>query len=63
MKIRFYQPKRIKSYRNALRSLLRWFGASPHRLTREDVREYLLDLVDAGLSSSAVGNHLGMTHN
>ena len=30
----------------------------PHRLTREDVREYLLYLVDAGLSSSTVSNHL-----
>ena len=58
MKIRFYQPKTVKSYRNALLSLLRWFGGPPHRLTREDVREYLLYLVDAGLSSSAVSNHL-----
>ncbi len=58
LKIRFYQPKTIKSYRNALVSLLRWFGAEPHRLTREDVREYLLYLVDAGLSSATVSNHL-----
>jgi site-specific recombinase XerD len=38
--------------------LSRWFGAPPHQLTREDVREYLLYLVDAGLSSSTVSNHL-----
>ena len=56
MKIRFYQPSTVKSYRNELISLLRWFGASPHQLTREDVREYLLYLVDAGLSSSTVSN-------
>jgi hypothetical protein len=39
----------VKSYRNSVVSLLRWFGALPHRLTREDVREYLLHLVDARL--------------
>ena len=39
MRIRFYQPKTVKSYRNAIISLLRWFGVPPHRLTREDVRE------------------------
>jgi integrase/recombinase XerD len=58
MKIRFYQRPTVKSYRNEIVSLLRWFGAPPHRLTREDVREYLLYLVDAGLSSSTVSNHL-----
>ena len=58
LKIRFYQPKSVKSYRHALVSLLRWFGAAPHRLTQEDVREYLLYLVDAGLASSTVSNHL-----
>ena len=30
MKIRYYQPKTIKHYRNALRGLLRWFGGQPH---------------------------------
>jgi len=58
MKIRFYQPKTVKAYRQGLVSLLRWFGAPPHWLTQEDVREYLLYLVDAGLSSSSVSNHL-----
>lgn len=58
MRLRFYQPKTIKSYANALRALLRWFGGSPHRLTREDVREYLLYLVDAGASSAWVSVNL-----
>lgn len=58
MRIRFYQPSSIKSYQNALRGLLRWFGQPPHRLTREDVREYLLYLVDAGASSAWVGVNL-----
>lgn len=58
MRIRFYQPKTIRSYRSALRSFLRWFGSDPHQVTREDVREYLLYLVDAGAGSSYVSINL-----
>ena len=58
LKIRFYQPKTVKAYRTALRSFLRWFGNFPHRATREDVREYLLYMVDAGAASGTVANHL-----
>ncbi|MEZ6118572.1 MAG: tyrosine-type recombinase/integrase [Pirellulaceae bacterium] len=58
MRIRYYQPNTIANYRHTLESLLRWFGQPPHRLTRDDVREFLLYLVDAGLSASAVGVHL-----
>lgn len=58
LRIRFYQPKTIKSYRNSIRSFLWWFGGPPHCVTREHVRHYLLYLVDAGAASSTVGNHL-----
>lgn len=58
MKIRFYQPKTLKSYRNALASFLRWFGAEPHRAATEDVRDFLEVLVDGGASSSWVSLHL-----
>ena len=58
MRIRFYQPKTIKHYSNALKSLLRWFGGSPHRVTREAVREFLLYLVDAGAGASWISIHL-----
>ncbi len=58
MRIRFYQPKSIKAYRNALGGLLRWFGSLPHLLTREAVREYLELLVDGGASASWVSIHL-----
>ena len=58
LKIRFYRPKTVKAYRSALRSLFRWFGNKPHRVKREDVREYLLYLVDAGAASGTVANHL-----
>ncbi len=58
LRIRFYQPKTVSNYRTALENLLRWFGQEPHQLTRDDVREYLLFLVDAGVSSSWVGVNL-----
>ena len=58
LKIRFYQEATKRNYVSHLRSILRWFGEPPHLLTREDVREYLEYLVDAGLESSTVGNHL-----
>ena len=61
LRIRFYQPQTIKNYRNALRSFLRWYGGPPHRVTREDVREFLLYLVDAGAGSSWVSTHLSAT--
>ena len=58
MKIRYYQSASIKNYGNALRGFLNWLCKPPHRATREDVREYLLFLVDAGASSSWVAVNL-----
>jgi integrase/recombinase XerD len=58
MRLRFYERKTIKAYRHALASFLRWFGAAPHLATREDLRRYLLYMVDAGLASGTVSNHL-----
>ncbi len=58
LKIRFYSPKTIKKYGNAIAKFLRWFGAPPHRVSREDVRNYLEVLVDGGASSSWVSIHL-----
>jgi len=58
LRIRYYQPKTIKNYRTSLRSFLRWFDGPPHQVTREDVRDFLLYLVDAGVSSSWVSVNL-----
>jgi site-specific recombinase XerD len=58
MKIRFYQPKTVKAYRNALRQFLRWYRGRPHQVTREDVRCYLEFMVDGGAGSSWVGVNL-----
>jgi integrase/recombinase XerD len=54
LKIRFYQQRSIKSYRNALLAFLRWVGANPREVVTEDVRRYLELLVDGGMSSSGV---------
>ncbi|MBI3180505.1 MAG: tyrosine-type recombinase/integrase [Deltaproteobacteria bacterium] len=58
LRIRYYQRKTIKSYRIALRGLLSWTSKPPHAITREDVREYLDLLVQAGTSSSWTGSVL-----
>ncbi|MCH8147399.1 MAG: tyrosine-type recombinase/integrase [Planctomycetes bacterium] len=58
MKIRFYRQKSINAYRKCLAQFLRWFGASPHLVTREDVRCWLEALVDGGAGSSTVSGHL-----
>jgi len=58
MKIRCYRRKTVKTYKNALRAILGWFGGSPHQITREDVRVYLEMLVDGGAGSSWIGINL-----
>ena len=58
LKIRFYLQNTNRNYRSHLRSFLRWFGAKPHQITREHVRQYLEYLVDAGLEANTVANHL-----
>jgi len=60
LKIRCYRPKTLKTYKNALCAFLRWFGAQPHKVTREDVRNYLELLVDGGASSSWVSVQLSV---
>lgn len=58
LKIRLYQPNTIRAYSNALRRFLRWFGNMPHRVTQEDARCFLEDLVDGGAQSDWVSQHL-----
>ena len=62
-KIRCYRQSTIKSYRNTIRRFLRWFGAPPHRVTREDVRNYLEMLVDGGADSSQISTNLSAIRN
>lgn len=60
LKIRCYQPKTIKSYRNILSRFLKWFGNMPHKVSREDVRCYLEDLVDGGAKSDYISQSLAV---
>lgn len=52
LRIRAYQPRTIKHYRNALKTFLNWFGQPPHRVNVETVRAYLDVLALGGASSS-----------
>lgn len=54
LKIRFYTQKSRNAYRLALQGFLRRLDKPPHEATRDDVRDYLELLVDAGLSASIV---------
>lgn len=58
MRIRFYQPRTIRSYCRALAGFLRWLNAPPHLAHRDDVRDYLEFLVDGNASASWVSVHL-----
>lgn len=58
LRIRFYKQKTVHSYRRMLVQFLRWFGAPPHLVTREDVRCWLEAVVLGGASSSTVSKHL-----
>jgi integrase/recombinase XerD len=58
MRIRFYQPKSIKSYRTALQNLFAWHGGQPHEIAREDVRAFLEHLVNERAGASWVSIHI-----
>ena len=58
MRIRFYQANTVRDYTDAIRRFLGWFGRAPHHVHREDVREFLEVMVDAGASSSHVAGTL-----
>lgn len=58
LKIRCYATRTIRSYMMVVRSVLRWSGLQPNRLTREHVREYLEYLYDAGHGPSDIAVHL-----
>jgi len=58
LRIRYYQQRSVASYRRALCGFLRWFGASPSFVTREDVKDYLELLVEGGASASWVNVHI-----
>lgn len=59
LKLRDYSPKTIRAYLGQLRGFVRYFHARhPQELTGEDIRGYLLHLVQSDLSRSAVDQAL-----
>ena len=51
LEIRNYSPKTISMYVGNVSRLARYYGTSPDRLTREQIRRYLVHLVqERGLS-------------
>ncbi|MDH3716506.1 MAG: tyrosine-type recombinase/integrase [Planctomycetota bacterium] len=58
LRLRFYRRKTVSNYKAALQGFLRWFGRPPNQVTRDDVRHFLLFLVDAGVGSSWVSVNL-----
>ena len=59
LKLHDYSPKTIRAYLGQLRAFVRFFQSRrPQELTHEDIRGYLLHLVEADLSRSAVDQAL-----
>lgn len=59
LKLHDYSPKTIRAYIGQLRAFVRFFQfRRPQELTNEDIRGYLLHLVEADLSRSAVDQAL-----
>ena len=58
LKIRCYSVNSRRTYISYLKSFLSWYGNMPHRVTVEDVREYLELLVDSGASSAHLSGNL-----
>ncbi|MFK7765828.1 MAG: tyrosine-type recombinase/integrase [Mariniblastus sp.] len=58
MKIRAYQRTTRKTYVCNVRNFLRWFGALPHRVNREAVKDFLEMLVDGGAESSTLAGYI-----
>jgi len=52
LRLKNFSPGTIKVYVHAVEMFASFLGRSPHRSTAEDVRRYLLHLIDRGLSRS-----------
>ena len=52
LRLKNFSPNTIKVYVHAVAKFARHFGRSPDELNEEDVRTYLVDLIERGLSRS-----------
>ncbi|MBI2211671.1 MAG: phage integrase N-terminal SAM-like domain-containing protein, partial [Deltaproteobacteria bacterium] len=53
MKLRNFSPRTEQSYVSAMVGLVKHYRQSPHQLTQEQIRSYLLHLKERGLSPSS----------
>lgn len=58
LRLRFYREKTLRNYVKALKTFLHWRALRPRDIAEEDVRDYLLMLVDAGRASATVSLYL-----
>ena len=56
MKFRNFSPFTIKTYLSSITYFVRFYNTSPEALTEEDVRKYLLYLVNSGASWSTINS-------
>jgi len=52
LRLKNFSPGTIKVYVHAVEKFARHFGRSPHELGREDIRAYLVHLIEQGLARS-----------
>lgn len=52
LRLKNFSPKTIKVYVHAVAKFARHFGRSPDELSREDIRDYLVHLIDRGIARS-----------
>lgn len=52
LRLKNFSPKTIKVYVHAVAKFARYFGRSPDELSREDIRDYLVHLIDRGIARS-----------
>ena len=52
LRLKNFSPKTIKVYVHAVAKFARHFGRSPEQLSQEDVRNYLVHLIERGVARS-----------
>ena len=57
LKLAGYSPATVRTYHSAIRRFLFHASKPSNRLTHEDVRRYMLDMTEAGYSSSSINQH------
>ncbi len=57
LKLAGYSPATVRTYHSATRRFLHHALKPSNKLTHDDVRQYMLDMTEAGYSSSSINQH------